>query len=129
MTNFELYKEDILKIAEGYSSPAMKDGVIVPCVRLSCRECDFGDVGNCIVYRFNWLFEGNNRCNEDDHNYTSGLKKTRQDEFLKHYPNAMKRDSDGVLNVCPKSLDMRFDCKFAEGCDICCQNYWLQEVE
>lgn len=78
MTNFEKYKEDILRIAEGYSSPA---------------------------------------------------KKTRQNEFLERYPNARKRNSNGVLDICPKGLDMRLDCKFAEGCDICCQNYWLQEVE
>lgn len=153
MTNFEKYKNEIRKIVtENFCSPAKKDGVIVACAGLNCKECDFGDASKCRKNYFKWLCEddGEDRdccdgckyeykredespCTKCCNNYTSKFecrpKKTRQDEFLEHYPNARKRNSNGVLDICPKGLDMRLDCKFAEGCDICCQNYWLQEVE
>ena len=60
MTNFEKYKDEILKIAtESKSSPAKKDGVIIACDGLPCRECDFeADVlGGCEKKRYTWLCE------------------------------------------------------------------------
>ncbi len=155
MTNFEKYKNEIMKIAtESNSNPAKKDGVVVACEGLACTKCDFEGVGKCRENRFKWLYEDDGEqeltcssckhasrdqeeypCSRCSRGYTDLFepkpkpKKTRQDEFLERYPNARKRNSNGVLDICPKGLDMRLDCKFAEGCDICCQNYWLQEVE
>lgn len=157
MTNFEKYKEDILRIAtESHSSPAMKDGVFVACIELNCKECDFGDVGNCGVNRFNWLCEddgeepdgcdgckyeykreGESPCTKCRNNYTSKFecrpKKTRQDEFLKMYPNALRHKSTDTIMVCPKDISGKIPYNSGRGCDISCvecyQNYWLQEVE
>ena len=160
MTNFEKYKDEILKIAtESKSGPAKKDGVIIACDGLPCRECDFGGVGKCNENRFGWLYEddGENRdgcngckheykredespctaCTECCNNYTSKWerrpKKTRQDEFLKMYPNALRHKSTDTIMVCPKDISGKIPYNSGRGCDIscveCCQNYWLQEVE
>lgn len=154
MTNFEKYKEDILRIiAFNSSTPVLKDGKITACVGLDCEECDFY-ADNCRENQFNWLYEDDGRdrdccdgcvhgdkgpdelpCTECRNNYTSKFerrpKKTRQDEFLEHYPNAKK--CYGVIDICPKDLDMHFNCRAQEslsgGCTTCCQDYWLQEVE
>lgn len=154
MTNFEKYKEDILKIAnENCCSPAKKDGVIVACAGLDCKKCDFGDASKCRKNFLNWLYEDDEEhdgcdgckyeykredespCTECCNNYTSKWgrrpKKTRQDEFLERYPHA--RTCDGVVEVCPKSLDIFLDCKLqgfsGKSCTSCCKDYWLQEVE
>lgn len=155
MTNFEKYKDEILKIAtESKSGPAKKDGVIIACDGLPCRECDFGGVGKCNENRFGWLYEddGENRdgcngckheykredespCTECCNNYTSKFepkpRKTRQDELLELYPNIRKWN--GVIDICPGDLDMYHYCKTqgpsGEGCIACIRDYWLQEVE
>ena len=168
MTNFEKYKDEILKITESNSNLAKKDGVVVACVDLDCKECDFNNGGNCRKNQFNWLCKDDGKdsnccdgckyehkaeyespCTECRNNYTSKFerrpKKTRQDEFLEHYPNAKKcygvidicsKDLErcyGVIDICPKDLDMHFNCRAQEslsgGCTTCCQDYWLQEVE
>ena len=62
--------------------------------------------------------------------------KTRQSEFLKRWPGAT-RDSDGVVNICPKLLDADISCTDEETertglckpCDDCQREFWMQEVE
>lgn len=155
MTNFEKYKDEIIKIAtESNSFPALKDGKIVACISITCEECDFDNRGDCRENQFDWLYEDDGEepdgcngckyeykggdespCTECSMNYTSKwerrLKKTRQDEFLEHYPNV--RRCYGVIDICPKDLDMHFNCRAQEslsgGCTTCCQDYWFQEVE
>ena len=62
---------------------------------------------------------------------SSKLKKTRQDELLKLYPNIRK--VNGVIDICPGDLDMYHRCRSGdpsdEGCVECIREYWLQEVE
>lgn len=155
MTNFEKYKNDILKVAnENCCSPAKKNEVIIPCSKVKCKECDFGDMSNCSKNCFNWLYEDDGEehdgcdgckyeykrenespCTECCNNYMSKWerkpKKTRQDEFLVHYPNVRK--CKGVIDICPKDLDMHFYCRTEDSlngeCTTCCQDYWFQEVE
>lgn len=62
-------------------------------------------------------------------------RKTRQDVFLKHYPNA-PRDRANLLIACPKCLDVDVSCidkdstvKKFKRCDICRREFWMQEVE
>lgn len=134
MTNYEKYKEDILRIAtESNSNSAKKDGAVIACAGLKCKECDFGDASKCRKNYFNWLCEDDgeepDRC--DGCKYEYRPKKTRQDKFLECYPNVRK--CKGVIDVCPKDLDMHFYCRTEDshsgGCTTCCQDYWLQEVE
>jgi hypothetical protein len=56
--------------------------------------------------------------------------KTRQGVFLKQWPNCTI-DNDGVVGMCPKSVDKDFICdvnRFA-GCLNCRREFWMQEVE
>ena len=54
---------------------------------------------------------------------------TRQDRFLKMFPNARK-DEDGVLSICPKFVNKDFSCRVAKNrCSDCCKEYWLAEVD
>lgn len=54
--------------------------------------------------------------------------KTRQSEFLKHYPNG--RFFSGCLNACPMDVfgDTEINCN-AQPCIECKSNFWLAEVE
>ena len=54
MTNFEFYKEDILKIAAENSSVALINGNLASCSHVSCRICDFSD--ECHKKMFAWLY-------------------------------------------------------------------------
>lgn len=54
--------------------------------------------------------------------------KTRQDGFLKMFPNAQKLNTD-ILSVCPKTLDVTLDINCERPCSGCYKDYWLAEVE
>lgn len=55
--------------------------------------------------------------------------KTRQSEFLKHYPDA-RILTHGCLNACPKDVfsDADINCN-AQPCFECKKEFWLAEVE
>ena len=53
---------------------------------------------------------------------------TRQDRFLKMFPNAQKLNT-GILSVCPKTLDVTLDINCERPCSWCYKNYWLAEVK
>lgn len=54
--------------------------------------------------------------------------KTRQDEFLKMFPNA--RIIDGIIGNCPKQFETAYACKAVNSnCIDCRKSYWLAEVE
>ena len=55
--------------------------------------------------------------------------KTRQNEFLKMFPNA-KIDNCGTSILCPRWVDKDFKCnRQLLCCAECCKEYWLAEVE
>lgn len=55
--------------------------------------------------------------------------KTRQNEFLKHYPGA-RILTHGCLNACPMNVfsDTGINCN-AQPCFECKKDFWLAEVE
>lgn len=55
--------------------------------------------------------------------------KTRQSEFLKHYPGA-RISAHGCLNACPMNVfsDTGINCN-AQPCFECKKAFWLAEVE
>ena len=60
-------------------------------------------------------------------------RKTRQEVLLEQWPNAA-RDRGGVMNVCPRLLDVDISCADAKTglcrtCDDCRKEFWMQEVE
>ena len=56
-------------------------------------------------------------------------RKTRQSEFLKHYPDA-RILAHGCLNACPMNVfsDTGINCN-AQPCIECKKAFWLAEVE
>ena len=58
-------------------------------------------------------------------------EKTRQSVFLERYPNA-KTDEDGVLVICPRSIEQNGCDKFDDHilmCSDCRRKYWSEEVQ
>lgn len=60
---------------------------------------------------------------------------TQQSVLLKRWPNAA-RDREGVVNFCPKYVDVNYSCVVESGgerrlkkCNDCRHEFWLQEVE
>ena len=56
--------------------------------------------------------------------------KTRQSEFLEHYPGA-RISIHGCLNICPMDVfsDAEINCINAQPCFECKKAFWLAEVE
>ena len=54
-------------------------------------------------------------------------RKTRQSVFLEQWPNC-RRGDDGVIRICPISVDKKYSCVFSE-CSECRRKFWMQEVE
>ena len=56
--------------------------------------------------------------------------KTRQSEFLEHYPGARRILAHGCLNACPMDVfsDTGINCN-AQTCNECKKAWWLAEVE
>ena len=61
---------------------------------------------------------------------TAHPTKTRQSEFLKHYPGARRILAHGCLNACPMDVfsDADINCN-AQPCFECKKAFWLAEVE
>ena len=156
MTNFEKYKDKILKIIKTSRSgiAGIKDEILFPCNMINCSECSLNrDGSNCIHNFIKWLYEDDGEdpdackdckyeyknadespCTECCNDYTSKWehrpKKKRQDEFLEHYPDAAL-DSKGALKIAPCWIERAYSTSFCKkaGCDTCQRDYWLQEVE
>lgn len=170
MTNFERYRDEILKIVESsaYCQVAIKDGKPVLCEETVCAGCELDkeDRSGCVLNFMKWGYEDDDAdcspdagkpkvdpkgcssckyrdkalyedpCSECSRRYTDKFelkpKKTRQDEFLRRYPDA-KKDGAGFIFIKPCSIDMKLCgseiCKRNNNCKECVESYWSQEVE
>ena len=55
--------------------------------------------------------------------------KTRQDEFLKMFPNA-RIGTNGAIGICPLYANKNFSCKEIKiNCKECRKEFWLAEVD
>lgn len=57
--------------------------------------------------------------------------KTRQSEFLKLYPNAMRNKgiNKDIIGICPLAVDTEFKhCKEYIDCVTCKEKYWLEDI-
>ena len=150
MTNFEKYKDEMLKVKGGI---ALKDGKVAFCKNLSCKYCDFykDNDDDCNARLIRWLCEDGGEqettcssckhasrdqeeypCSRCSRGYTDLFepkpKKTRQSEFLERYPNAKK--CKDILKICPAEVDIDYKvCETYSECADCRRDYWLQEVE
>ena len=53
---------------------------------------------------------------------------TRQDRFLKIFPNAEISETHGVITCCPQKVDKTVFCE-GKRCLACMKAYWLAEVD
>lgn len=58
MTNFEKYKDDILRIAAVDDTPALVKGKVLRCNSTACEKCEFAnhENRNCNHNLFKWLY-------------------------------------------------------------------------
>lgn len=60
-------------------------------------------------------------------------RQTRQEKFLKLFPDAMFDNASGTLVMCPQLLDSSVPCKKLTGeyinCPECRRKYWLSKGE
>lgn len=155
MTNLEKYKEQLLDFINNNNvTPAKVDGEFERCSDTACTECDFYNDNNyCDIMLLKWLYKNDDKaeccenctyfdtstvrgsmCEVCNRNYSNQFKpkpkKTRQSEFLEHYPNV--NITQNVIDICPHHIDNTLDvCKNykAGNCIKCKYDYWTQEVE
>ena len=94
-----------------------------------CRECEYGKRSGfdpCMVWRNSHPEEAVSIAEKWAAEHPA---KTRQSEFLKHYPNA-RILTHGCLNACPMDVfsDADINCN-AQPCHECKKAFWMQEVE
>ena len=142
MKNFEKHRDEILKILEvsDHEIAAVKNGIPVLCEDIECSDCDIRE-GGCEGCHY----EGNHILNmpcchcertimdcfepkKKSEKKPEKKTKTRQDEFLKMYPNALK--SNNILMICPVEIESDYNaCETYSECRKCKASYWFEEVE
>jgi len=93
------------------------------------RECEYGKRSGfdpCMVWRNSHPEEAVSIAEKWAAEHPA---KTRQSEFLKHYPGA-RITIDGFLHACPMDVfsDTGINCA-AQNCIECKKAFWLAEVE
>lgn len=95
-----------------------------------CRECEYGKRSGfdpCMVWRNSHPEEAVAIAEQWAAEHPV---KTRQSEFLEHYPGARRILAHGCLNACPMDVfsDADINCN-AQPCFECKKAWWLAEVE
>lgn len=94
-----------------------------------CRKCEFGDVHSVNEGCSTWRTANPEAAVAIAENWAKKHPaKTRQSEFLKHYPDA--QIDSGCLNACPMDVfgNMGINCN-KQTCYECKKKFWLAEVE
>lgn len=55
-------------------------------------------------------------------------RKTRMAQLLELYPRAITNMAGSILVICPKEMDMNFECPKNTVCIKCQEDFWNQEV-
>ena len=106
MTNFEKWKDEILKIKHEDYEVAVKDGVPKPCVGI-CNQCEFEGGNPCIANFVDWLLA---EYKEPEPKLTK-----REREFIETFwvtDKAIKRDR--LLYLCCKTYKGEFQFSIKE---------------
>lgn len=101
------------------------------CKNIKCSECDLSSNNtnlNPACDIFIWKHPVEAVKTVEQWSKESQIK-TRQTEFLKHYPNAEIKGSTGALVLCPSQVfggECDNYCRnTAITCNECCKNFWL----
>lgn len=95
MTNFEKWKDEILKIKHEDYEVAVKDGVPKPCVGI-CNQCEFEGGSPCIAKYVDWLIA--------EYQESAPKLTKREREFLECFLNTSRRTisrevTSGLLRI------------------------------
>ena len=104
MTNFEKYKDEILKLTEHTCHFGLVNGRLLSCYEMNCSNCKF-DVKNCVKTRFQWLYE--------EHNEPAPKLKPKERVFCEAFYEDyfyIARDDDGLLFL--------YECEPVKAADI-----------
>lgn len=95
-----------------------------------CRKCPLYFSSNGMrLYCDEFIFNKTDKANEIILNWCKEHPvETRQDRFLKMFPNAELVDK--IIRICPERVDIEngIDCE-KQSCDTCKKDYWLAEVD
>lgn len=97
-----------------------------------CEGCRMDEEKPVMSECYRWMFENPERAVKIVEEWSAAHpSKTRQDEFLKQWPNAQVEF--GVLEICPRSVmgpnGWRKDGCGGVQCVTCRREFWMQEVE
>lgn len=94
-----------------------------------CWGCPAGDGVSCKLGSNYGAISAEEKCSIVERWAAKHPAKTRQSEFLKHYPDA-RILVHGCLNACPMNVfsDTGINCN-AQPCYECKKAFWLAEVE
>ena len=88
----------------------------------SCEDCELNAIRTSFTSCRELLTDNPKEIVPIIERWSKGLpKKTRQDELLEHYPNALKGIK--VISVCPRNLGLIDRCP-SSNCDKCQEDYW-----
>lgn len=102
-----------------------------------CEGCRVDEEKPVISECYQWMFENPEIAVKIVEEWSAAhQRKTRQDVFLEQWPNAT-RDSGGVVNICPKLLDVDISCTddetertgLCKACDDCRREFLMHGVE
>lgn len=118
MTNFEKYKDEILSLHEQYQNkgaPALKDGKIVNCNQIHCKECDLNNNEVYCNYTFvRWLYE-----EADSDNQESESKEVNNNtKRCKDCRHTYKKENEEPCVSCRNRYVLKFEPKL-KPCPYC----------
>lgn len=117
MTNFEKYKDEILSLQKQYqnkAAPALKDGKIVNCNQIHCRDCDLNNNEVYCNYTFiRWLYE-----EADSDNKESEPKEVNNNKSCSKCRHTYKRASEEPCASCRNHYILKFEPKL-KSCPYC----------
>lgn len=118
MTNFERYKDDILSLQEhckGKAVPALKDGKIVDCNQLRCKDCDLDNSEVHCNYAFiRWLYNETDLDNKE----TEPKKVNSNSQSCKECKYEDKHINEEPCISCSNRYSLKFESKF-KPCPFC----------
>lgn len=123
MTNFEKYKDEILSLQKQYqnkAAPALKNGKIVNCNQIHCRDCDLNNNEVYCNYTFiRWLYE-----EADSNNKESEPKEVNKEvnndntKSCKDCRHTYKKENEEPCVSCRNRYILKFEPKL-KPCPYC----------
>ena len=119
MTNFEKYKDEILSLQKQYqykAAPTLKDGKIVNCDQIHCKDCDLNNNEVYCHYAFvRWLYEEADSDNEESETKEVNNDNTKRCKDCRH---TYKKENEEPCISCRNRYILKFEPKL-KPCPYC----------